>query len=241
MTDLEMYFKKHNICAADIMYIYRSEKRTVIHCKDGREETSLIPVHELREFLPQDDFIGIVKGVIVRRNQIVHISNDGIYTMIDGKTFQGRQRNLSFHRKLRREMGFDLSSASDSPAQKMSFLEKCSVLDDMPLAYCVIELVFDENGHGIDFLFRYCNHQMEIVEGIPISEMLNHSFYEIFKNGDKKWLVSYADVALNGTSRTVCDFSPEIGKTLTIHCYQPEPGFCSCVLIPNDSANNVDK
>lgn len=95
----------------------------------------------------------------------------------------------------------------------------------MPLAYCVIELVFDENGHGIDFVFRYCNKQMEIVEGLPISEMLNHSFYEVFKNGDKKWPVSYAD------------FSPEIGKSLTIHCYQPEPGFCSCVLIPAESTN----
>ena len=219
------------------MYIYRCKKRTVIHCVDGREEDSLIPIYELQEFLPQDDFISIAKGVLVRRDQIAHISNDGVYTMIDRKFFQGRQRNLSFHRKLRKEMKFDLSSSSDSPAPKMSFLEKCSVLDDMPLAYCVIELVFDENGHGIDFVFRYCNKQMEVVEGLPISEMLNHSFYEVFKNGDKKWLVSYADVALNGTSRTVCDFSPEIGKSLTIHCYQPEPGFCSCVLIPAESTN----
>jgi hypothetical protein len=43
--------------------------------------------------------------------------------MIGGKSFQGRQRNLSFHRKLRKEMKFDLSSSSDSPAPKMSFLE----------------------------------------------------------------------------------------------------------------------
>lgn len=105
--------------------------------------------------------------------------------MIDGKTFQGRQRNLSFHRKLRREMKFDLSSSSDSPAPKMSFLEKCSILDDMPLAYCVIELVFDENGHGIDFVFRYCNKQMEVVEGLPIFEMLNHSFTKYSKTATK--------------------------------------------------------
>ena len=39
---------------------------------------------------------------------------------------------------------------------------------------------------------------MAVVEGIPVSEMLNRSFYEVFENGDKKWLVTYADVALNG-------------------------------------------
>lgn len=50
----------------------------------------------------------------------------------------------------------------------------------MPLAFCVIELVFDEKGHGVDFVFRYCNEMMADVEGIPISEMINRSFYEVF-------------------------------------------------------------
>jgi len=30
----------------------------------------------------------------------------------------------------------------------------------MPLAFCVIELVFDANGRGVDFVFRYCNEEM---------------------------------------------------------------------------------
>ena len=106
----------------------------------------------------------------------------------------------------------------------------------MPVAYCVIELVFDEDGHGVDFVFRYCNKHMEVVEGIPLEEMLNRSFYEVFKNGDRKWLVSYADVALNGSKRTLSDYSPEIDKNLTIYCYQPEPGFCACVLVPEQDA-----
>lgn len=92
-------------------------------------------------------------------------------------------------------------------------------MDEMPLAYCVIELVFDENGHGVDFIFRYCNKEMAVVEGVPVEEMLNRSFYEVFRNGDRKWLVSYADVALNGTKHTLKDLSPEIGKDLTIYCY----------------------
>lgn len=102
----------------------------------------------------------------------------------------------------------------------------------MPVAYCVIELVFDEDGHGVDFVFRYCNKHMAVEEGIPVEEMLNRSFYEVFKNGDRKWLISYADVALNGTKRTLHDYSPEIDKNLTIYCYQPQPGYCACVLVP---------
>ena len=61
---------------------------------------------------------------------------------------------------------------------------------------------------------------MAVVEGVPIEEMLNRSFYKVFSNGDKKWLVAYADVALNGTKHTLHDYSPEINKNLIIHCYQ---------------------
>ena len=82
----------------------------------------------------------------------------------------------------------------------------------------------------MDFIFRYCNAEMAVVEGVPIEEMLNRSFYKVFPNGDKKWLVAYADVALNGTKHPLHDYSPEINKNLIIHCYQPEPGYCACVL-----------
>lgn len=112
----------------------------------------------------------------------------------------------------------------------MSLLEKCSLLNDMPLAFCIIELVFNEDGHGVDFIFRYCNAEMATIEGVPVEEMLGRSFYEVFPNGDKKWLVSYADVALNGTKHILHDYSPEVDEYLTIHCYQPEPGYCACVL-----------
>ena len=54
--------------------------------------------------------------------------------------------------------------------------------------------------------------------------------YEVLQNGDRKWLVAYADVALNGVQRVLHDYSPEIGKHLTIYCYQPEPGYCACIL-----------
>ena len=162
-----------------------------------------------------------------------NLSYNGIYTMTDGHTFQGRKRNLSEHRKIRKKLGLASSVLSSNDyIPPLGLLEKCTLLDKMPLAFCVIELVFDEKGHGVDFVFRYCNEMMADVEGIPISEMINRSFYEVFENGDKKWLVTYADVALNGNKHTLTDYSPEIDKHLTIYCYQPIPGYCACILIP---------
>ena len=155
--------------------------------------------------------------------------------MSDGRTFAGRKRGLSAHRHLRKQMGLNALPDAQPQTTPMTFLEKCTLLNEMPLAYCVIELIFNAEGHGVDFIFRYCNAEMAVMEGVPVDKMLNRSFYEVFRNGDKKWLVAYADVALNGTKRILHDYSPEIGKYLTIYCYQSAPGFCACVLQKADA------
>ena len=227
------FFERKNIDISNILYLTRQNPDTKITFFDGKEILTAIPVKEIAIYLPDEEFVNITKGILLRKSQIVNISDDGLYTMTDGSVFQGRKRNISQHKQLRQALG--LSKEQDEKAEKMislELLEKCSILNDMPLAFCVIELVFDANGRGVDFVFRYCNEEMAVVEGIPVSEMLNHSFYEVFENGDKKWLVTYADVALNGTKVILHDYSPEIGKDLTIYCFQPHPGYCACILIP---------
>ena len=227
------FFERKNIDISNILYLTRQNPLTKITFFDGKEILTAIPVKEIAIYLPDEEFVNITKGVLLRKSQIVNISDDGLYTMTDGSVFQGRKRNISQHKQLRQALG--LSKEQNEKTEKMiplELLEKCSILNDMPLAFCVIELVFDANGRGVDFVFRYCNEEMAVVEGIPVSEMLNNSFYEVFENGDKKWLVTYADVALNGTKVILHDYSPEIGKDLTIYCFQPHPGYCACILIP---------
>lgn len=235
MTDWNKWFKKRDLCAENILYLYRRERKTVIHREDGEEFTSFAPLSAFLSLMPEDSFLNINKGVAVNRACVVNIGTDGVYTMSDGQTFQGRKRGLSAHRHLRREMELNALPDAQPQTEPMTFLEKCTLLDEMPLAYCVIELVFNAEGRGVDFIFRYCNAEMAVMEGVPVEKMLNRSFYEVFRNGDKKWLVAYADVALNGTKRILHDYSLEIGKYLTIFCYQPAPGFCACVLQTADA------
>ncbi len=235
MKYIERYFQRNNIEVKHIIYAYSHNQYTTICLDSGKEYTCSMQMHELIDYLPMEEFVVIRRGTIARLSGIISISDTGIYTMIDGKTFQGRKRFLSDHKKLRAKLQLNNTTVFAKPINKqhilpLTLLEKCSLLDNMPIAYCIIELVFDENGRGLDFIFRYCNKQMEVIEGMPVEEMINRSFYEVFKNGDKKWIVTYADVALNGVQRTIHDYSPEVDKNLTIYCYQPEPGYCACVL-----------
>ena len=227
------YFEQKKISISDIFYLTRQTPHTIITLSDGQRIATTIPIKEISLYLPKEDFVNISKGIVLRKNQIVHISDEGIYTMTDGSEFQGRKRNLSQHKQIRQALGLVKNTTVEEKELPLELLDKCSILNDMPLAFCVIELVFDSAGHGVDFVFRYCNDEMAVVEGVPVSKMLNHSFYEVFENGDKKWLVTYADVALNGTRHILHDYSPEIDKTLTIYCFQPYPRYCACVLIPS--------
>ena len=233
MRDIARFFARYQIDPDDLLYLTREEQRTALHLTNGSVVTTSIPQKEIRAWLDSEMFINICKGVTVRKDQIVDISRSGVYTMTDGRTFQGRQRHLTEHMLLRREL-LPLMASAEGNALPMTLLEKCTLMDTFPLAFCVIEMTFDAEGHGIDFIFRYCNPMMAVVEGMPVEEMLDHSFYEVFPDGDRKWLVSYADVALNGTHHTLRDYSREIEQNLTIYCYQPQPGYCACMFLSEE-------
>lgn len=224
------FFSKHSINTEEIKYIIRKDKKTCIYLSNDKIFFTYITVKEFLSFLEAYDFICINKGIIVCKKQIDYINN-GVYHMIDGQTFQGRKRTIAEHKHLNEALH---ENFADKLLTINNIRRKFSILDNMPIAFCIIELVFNEDGHGIDFIFRYCNKEMEIIEGKTIYEMLDHSFYKVFPNADKKWLTAYTDVALNGSFRYIRDFSPEINKEIFVRCFQPIEGFCACLITPAD-------
>lgn len=229
------YFKKNHIQIEDIKYLTRVDGKTCIHTIDNQTFLTYITIKDFFESLELHDFICVNKGIVVAKSQINYIA-DGIYHMLDGAEFQGRKRTAAAHKKLNATLH---QSIADSIETVVDIRNRFSILDNMPIAFCVIELIFNNDGHGIDFVFRYCNNEMAVIEGKTIEEMMNHSFFSVFPNADKKWLVAYTDVAVNGSSRYIRDYSPEINKEIFVRCFQPLEGFCACLLTPVDDLNKV--
>lgn len=216
------FLEKNGIAISDIMYITREGRKAVIHLKNGRTVETFNTLKGLLESLPATKFECVNKGVVISKEYVDSVE-DNTYFMKDGVSFKGRVRTAKKEKTKKVE-------SANMPAQVDDFHE-FAILDKLPLPFCVIELKFDETSHGVDFIFRYCNKQMEDLEGKTIDEMLNHSFYDVFKNGDKKWLVAYADVALYGIERVIESYSPEIDENLRIYCFQPKPNYCACLLM----------
>lgn len=221
--------KKNKIEPEEIMYIRHRDNHTYIYTADQRESSTYIPLKHIYSVLPKDSFINIQKGVVVSVKFITNIDSSGMYTMADGTVFKGRSRMPSQHRKVKKTLEASYEKYS-SPAKAMSLVERCKVHDNSPIAFCLIELVFNDNGHGVDFIVRYCNKQMERIESIESDKILNRSFCEVYKNFDKKWIVPFADVAMNGKVRRIEIYNKHINKTVDILCYQPEPGYCACFM-----------
>lgn len=220
------FLRKNNIHISNIKYLLRQENKTCIYMTDGRVVKTFITVKDLYEILIPYDYISINKGTVVSRGQIDHIENC-TYHVKDGVRLEGRKRGAATHKFLNKSLHQD-------PAKTLSpnIRTRFSVLDDMPIAFCVIELIFNKNGTGIDFVFRYCNKEMLLLEGMDTLEILDQSFYQAFPNGDKKLLAAYTDVALNGGSCRLKTYSARIHRELIIKCFQPLENFCACILIP---------
>lgn len=103
-------------------------------------------------------------------------------------------------------------------------------LDHMPIAYCTTKVLLDENDQPKDFVFTYSNYAHAALENTKYGELIGKSFYKFFENVSYKWLYYYYDTAYHGIDHVLNDYSPEVDKHLLIYTYQPEYGYCGCVV-----------
>lgn len=237
LPKIEKFFSKHGIRISDIKYILRENNKTCIYTNDGRILHTYHTIKEFRESLPVDQFYYPNKGILVAADQIVDI-HDGAYTTADGRTFKYRVHNSQMHDLRLLDLGRRIEHlhAADS-IQKLSG-EHFYILENMPLPTCVIQRVADDRAAVGRFLFRYCNRAFLEFESLSKTAVLKKTITEVFPHANPGALVSYADVALNGTCRTVEDTNPENSRRVKLHCYQPAPGYCVCIMISHEAVRD---
>lgn len=224
-TQLEKFYKKHQIFPKEILYIVREEGKTVIYLTDGRSVQTFTPLKSVIDGLQGVKMLSVNKGVAVNEQQVANVDN-GCYTMTDGRTFRGRVRTPGEHSRNKTMINRRIAA----PQTTEPLISRFAIMDNFPLPFCIIELVFGKEGHGIDFVFRYCNKAMELYEQIDKGSLVNHTYYEVFPKGERKWLITFADIALHGDSKVIEDFKTGQGP-VRVFCFQLEEGFCACALV----------
>lgn len=223
---VQVNYKKTEIPLDEICYINVEGRKTKITMNDGSFYLVNKKMKDIYAVLPEKAFENINRGIIVAVRYVKSIEN-GVYTMTDGMQFRHRVRRERVpekHKALNVEI---ISGEGDIPYPLLG--EVHLWIEKMPVAFCIIELMFHNNGSGIDFILRYCNHAMEELMNMKLNGMYGKSLYSIFKKWDRKWIVNYSDTALNGRTYIIEGQSPMNGKNMRIYCFQPKPGYCACL------------
>lgn len=225
-SKISNFLRKHNFQSSDVMYLVRDGRKSSIHLSDSKIITTYIPIKTFLDYFNSDFFITINKGITINTCFVKSIENS-IYTMYDGTAFKGRTR---FSNRFKNNS--DKISCAAKPTSNIP--ELFSVMDNSPIPFTAIQVICDENGSGVDFVFRYCNSAMLSLEELSADEILNKSFYDVFTNSDHKWMVSFADVALNGNNKIIAYHLRDTERKVLAYCYRPCEGFCACTLIEID-------
>ena len=69
---------------------------------------------------------------------------------------------------------------ADAPATEAEYRRYYSSFDHLPFAFADIEMIFDEERHAVDWIFRYGNQALARLEMKPLEQLIGNSFGTLF-------------------------------------------------------------
>lgn len=222
--------KKVILGISTILYCSMSASNAEIHTSGGAVYKTRMKFTELEEKLG-NNFIKVHRGCLVSAMAIHEINtaivlNNG--EMIDYAARKKKHIIEQFHKIQKRVInGFNQDGI---PTADEEYKEYYRSFENMPFAFTDIELIFNDETHAVDWLFRYGNQALADLERVSLEKLIGHSFKSVFPNMDSKWLRAYERATLYGEMLEIIDYSPEIDTNLKVICFPTFKGHCGCIL-----------
>ena len=230
-----------------ILYIIMNGKIAELHIVGGRVYETRTTLKDLEGQL-KEEFVKIHRGCIVSVKAI-HDVTDTV-ALSNGEellyTVRKKKQIVAEIQEKQKKMIHTLGKKG-IPATEEEYRRHYSSFEYLPIAFTDIEMVFNEESHAVDWIFRYANQELARLEKLSLNQLLGKSFGSLFANMDSKWLRSYERSALYGEVLELMDYSPEIDTNLKVICFPTFKGHCGCILFDLDmikvvdSSNNVYK
>ena len=102
------------------------------------------------------------------------------------------------------------------------------IFENSTVAYSIIELVLDQDGHPADWIYRYCNQAFADLKGYRRDAMIDHSFLSLYPQIDREWLNTYYQAAYENK---ISEMELTIdGLYHAVVAPTGQKGFCFCQL-----------
>lgn len=213
-----------------ILYVLMVGKNAEIHVSAGKIYKTRMTLAELEKLLGES-FIKVHRGCIVSA-MAIHDITDNI-NLSNGEILEYTLRKKNqiidqFHSKQKRMISSFIEE--NIPATEEEYRKYYSSFNHLPFAFADIEMIFDEERHAVDWIFRYGNPALAKLEKMPLEKLIGSSFGSLFSNMDSKWLRCYELATLYGETLEIMDYSPEIDTYLKVICFPTFIGHCGCIL-----------
>ena len=220
-----------------ILYITMKKNYADVFTFSGKRYKTRMPLSDFEQILG-DDFLKVSRGCLVSVMAIHDISHVIELTNGDTLSFPPRNRDELYNRwQEKRIRLFTRLCKGSIPPEEESYHDYYHCFDQMPIAFADIEMIFNEERHAVDWIFRYGNQALALLEKIPLDKLVGNTFSAIFPNMDDKWLRAYEQTTLYGTTLEIFDYSPEIDTHLHILCFPTFRGHCGCILSDATKSN----
>lgn len=222
--------KKIVLGVSTILYVLMIGKSAEIHVSGGKVYPTRMTLGELEDDLG-DGFIKIHRGCVVSAMAIHDITDKINLSNGESLEYAVRKKKQIIDQLHIKQKGIISSFSGEGiPSTEDKYREHYSNFDNMPFAFTDIEMIFDDERHAVDWIFRYGNPALAKLEKIPLEQLIGSSFGSLFSNMDSKWLRSYERATLYGEMLEIIDYSPEIDTYLKVICFPTFEGHCGCIL-----------
>lgn len=92
----------------------------------------------------------------------------------------------------------------------------------LPLAYSIQKLLFDENGVAVDYIFLKANPAFKKMTGLPIESILNRKVTEVLpriRTGAFDWIGYYADIVKTGITKDMIQYDDNLERWYKVTAY----------------------
>ena len=141
----------------------------------------------------------------------------------NGEVFPVRieAKNIIYQNKKVRVTEFRDITEIKKQEEKNLLLEKLwgELIEKMPLGFNLRELIYDEEGHAIDYRFLHANDYYEVITGLRKQDIIGKTAKEVIPDIEPSWIENYSHVIRTGQTETFEDYSRALGKYYRVVTY----------------------
>ena len=119
----------------------------------------------------------------------------------------------------------DLIFFFDNEDQTFSEAEMRALFENLINPFSYYRMIYDENGHAVDYVFLAVNRAFELETGKDRAEILGKNVLSIYPNTEQYWIDSLGRVAKTGVSERISNYSTALGKWYNTLAYSTKPGY----------------